>query len=389
MPNPGTVAERQVMSASQPGFLDACRAGVQRARDASCADGAGNAGHTAVRHWGRFTVLGLHVNMRRTLDPMTTSLERKLQEVDLVDAFAWWLVQHVGVNSETAWSYVCTVNAWHDRSFGIGLAGGMSLQRVKGMIEGWQRLQGAPVARRVRYGVRPRRLRDAISRMRPGSDPLHANVAACMEVALVALARMGELVPGRGAWSALIQPSRADVDFDFDAAGVLRGCTIHICNIKARGAERFRRLPVYLPASGRYLSPARSLWFLVYVIDPVPDVLRASTPLFRDPSGRVLSVASIRMWLRFGLVGIGLDASLYGAHSLRIGGATAMAFLGAPREVIMAAGRWRSDAYLRYVRSARGEATRYAAGVAGADTDDFESDFVAIDEFDFDDTDVE
>ena len=107
---------------------------------------------SAVQHWGRFTVIALRIAMRRPLDPLTTSLERKLCEVDLVDAFAWWLVEHVGVNTETAWSYVCVVNAWHDRAYGVGLAGNFPLQRVKSMLSGYQRLLQSPIARRLRYG---------------------------------------------------------------------------------------------------------------------------------------------------------------------------------------------------------------------------------------------
>ena len=103
------------MAIRQPGFLEAYRAGAQAARDASCADGAGNDTHTAINHWHRFTVLGLGVDMRRPLDT-TESLARKLAEVDLVEAYAWWLVTQVGVNWETAWSYVGTLNAWHERA---------------------------------------------------------------------------------------------------------------------------------------------------------------------------------------------------------------------------------------------------------------------------------
>ena len=86
---------------------------------------------------------------------------------------------------------------------------------------------------------------------------------------------------------------------------------------------------------------------------------------------------------------IGLDGTSYGAHSMRIGGATAMAWLQYPREAIMTRGRWRSDAYLRYIRERRVEDRRFAAGIAGAETDDYEADFIAIDEFDFDESDYE
>ena len=113
------------MAASQPGFVEAYRAGAQRARDASCVDGAGNSSHTAVSRWGAFTVTALRVAMIRPLDPLQTTLERKLEEVDLVEAFAWWLVTHTGTNTESAWTYVCVVNAWHERATGVNLAAGM------------------------------------------------------------------------------------------------------------------------------------------------------------------------------------------------------------------------------------------------------------------------
>ena len=64
-------------------------------------------------------------------DPLASSLERKLAEIDLLDGFAWWLVTHVGCNSESAWNYVCIANAWHERAFGVGFACGMPLSRER------------------------------------------------------------------------------------------------------------------------------------------------------------------------------------------------------------------------------------------------------------------
>lgn len=378
------------MAASQPGFLEAAAAGVRDARNASCADGMGNTSHSAVQSWGRFTIRGLGIPMRRPLDPIASSLERKLCEVDLVEAWAWWLVQHVGVNSESAWQYVCVVNAWHDRAFGVGLAGNLSLARVKGMLGGWQRLQGSPIVRRVRHGVRPRMLRDGIAvGLQPTASPSDAVDASVLEVALVALARMCELVSGRGPFDPRRHPRRSDVRFVW-RGGELVGCTIWIVNSKARGAaESLRKLPVHLPVTGALLSPGLALWYVCHVSDPVPEAAEASTPLFRDPrTGLILTVAYVRSRLRSLMSAIGRDGSLYGAHSLRIGGATAMSWLQASREHIMAAGRWRSDAYLRYLRQCRGEAMRLAQGVAGADTDDCEADFLDVDEHGFDDDDL-
>ena len=384
-PNPGTVAERQMMVVAQPGFLEASRAGVVAARNAATVDEQGNVHHTANQHWGRFC-LALRIAMRRPLDPLTTPLARKLAEVDLVDAFAWWLVAHVRCNTETAWGYVCVVNSTHDRACGVGLAGNFPLARVKSMLSGYQRLQRSPVMRRLRYGVRPAFLsRGIAAAMAPRSDALDANAATAMEVALVAIARMGELVASSGSFNLAIQPSRANVDFRLDSRGVPTECTIYIVNIKARGGNRYQRLPVRLPMAGRYLSPGWALWYLIRVIDPVPSALAASTPLFRNPStGAVLTVAYIRERLRDCMRAIGRDPSLYGAHSLRIGGATAMAWLRAPGPAIQAAGRWRSDAYLCYIRECREQSLHFVQEIANADTDDFQSDYLEIDTHGFD-----
>ena len=388
VPAPGTVAERHLMSVRQPGFLELYRDGAARAHNATVVRGDGNCGHTAVQSWGRFAIQGLGVPMVRPLDPLASSLAQKLAEVDLVESWAWWNVTQVGVSTETAWQYVGVMNAWHERATGVRIAGGMLLTRVRSMLDGLQTLSGRPVTRRRRVGVRPARLREGIDAvMRPASDALDANYAALMEVGLVALARCGELAVGRGAFDQRRHPARADVQFAW-RGGVVGGerleTTIHIVNSKARGAERFRKLPVPLPTSGRYLSPGLALWYLMSQADPVRGAAARVTPLFRDPSsGRALTVDAVRVKLRACMAGIGLDGSVYGAHSLRIGGATALSALRAGAATIQRMGRWRSDAYLRYLRDQRPEVMGFATAVAGADVDDFEADFVAVDDFEF------
>ena len=70
--------------------------------------------------------------------------------------------------------------------------------------------------------------------------------------------------------------------------------------------------------------------------------------------------------------------SLYGTHSLRIGGGTARAFVGGDPLDIKDAGKWSSDAYLRYVRARREECLRLATLACGAAVDDLEQEFFAI-----------
>ena len=49
----------------------------------------------------------------------------------------------------------------------------------------------------------------------------------------------------------------------------------------------------------------------------------------------------------------GLDPSLFGAHSLRIGGATAALAAGVSPSMIRLMGRWASDIYEIYCRMSR------------------------------------
>ena len=60
-----------------------------------------------------------------------------------------------------------------------------------------------------------------------------------------------------------------------------------------------------------------------------------------------------------------------------------MAWMRAPPSEIKTAGRWKSEAYLRYVRALRSNSARWAAGIASADVDDFEADHVDIDDAEF------
>ena len=132
------------------------------------------------------------------------------------------------------------------------------------------------------------------------------------------------------------------------------------------------------------------LWLLIKEIDPVPASAEATTPLFRDPkSGKMLTVTNVREELRRLMQLIGRDPTLYGAHSLRIGGATALAFLGAAEHVVKTLGRWRSDAYLTYLRDCRAQCDFYRRGICGAQVDDFEADELAFEAMDLSDGDLE
>ena len=76
-------------------------------------------------------------------------------------------------------------------------------------------------------------------------------------------------------------------------------------------------------------------------------------PLFRFPDGTPLTRHYFNEQLRNTLQFIGLNTNLYKSHSFRIGGATYYAELGLSDAQLRTLGRWKSEAFLRYIRTQR------------------------------------
>ena len=89
---------------------------------------------------------------------------------------------------------------------------------------------------------------------------------------------------------------------------------------------------------------------------------KESGALFCHASGECITVSEIRDEIRALMMSIGRDPAHYGAHSLRIGGATAMLAAGVAPQMIRLMGRWSSDVYEIYCRMSVESAL--AAGVA-------------------------
>ena len=72
---------------------------------------------------------------------------------------------------------------------------------------------------------------------------------------------------------------------------------------------------------------------------------------------------------------VGMDPARYGAHSLRIGGATAALAAGVPPALIRLMGRWSSDVYEIYCRMSEQSALGVGQSIAAADVSTFEGGF--------------
>jgi integrase len=84
---------------------------------------------------------------------------------------------------------------------------------------------------------------------------------------------------------------------------------------------------------------------------PIPEADWPSTPLF-VLKGAPLKGGVVHRIVQAGMGAIGLNPSDFGSHSLRSGGATALADAGCPEVVIKTLGRWSSEVYRIYVRTA-------------------------------------
>lgn len=73
-------------------------------------------------------------------------------------------------------------------------------------------------------------------------------------------------------------------------------------------------------------------------------------PLFLDDKGCPVSRHAFSTSLRNILTSLGITSSDYKPHSFRIGAATTACSLGIPDNLIQRMGRWKSDAFKRYIR---------------------------------------
>jgi hypothetical protein len=379
--------------------LEGAERGAEDARDwqslrakyvnAAMRDGKGGDSSTAVRHYLRFCIKGRRISPVRECGP-SSPLAEKLEEESMLMDFALWLVlcKPLGnvISIDTASSYVGTVQAWHERRFGTRIGAGLELTRLRDMLKGMRREIGQPERRR-RFGVRTQQLAEGIRRFfaadggAASTQQLNAiNWRAALSVAFCALLRAAEFaLEPKAVWNGELNLSRADVSFFTDEDGV-RCAALMMRPCKNGKYLRGKSCRVVLRGGGSLLDPVAELWRLVHE-DPVPKSERASTPLFRTRSGSAgascVTVAEVRSIIKEMMRALGEDERLFGAHSLRIGGASAALAAGVPPSVIRLCGRWNSDLWEIYARISREAAANMTSVIGSTPFHDLERGFHA------------
>ena len=106
---------------------------------------------------------------------------------------------------------------------------------------------------------------------------------------------------------------------------------------------------IYLGRTNATPCPVAAILNYLSVRPPSPG------PLFIFQDGKPLTRVALVDQLRSAMQQLGMDSSLYAGHSFRIRAATAAAKAGYPDSMIQTLGRWKSAAFLSYLRSSAEE----------------------------------
>ena len=108
---------------------------------------------------------------------------------------------------------------------------------------------------------------------------------------------------------------------------------------------------LHIGATGNYLCPVAAILSYMAIRPPL------SEPLFIHENGRPLSQMDLVQAVRVALQSTGLEVSRFNGHSFRIGAASTAANVPMPDSFIQTLGRWKSSAFLSYLRIPRDRLT--------------------------------
>ena len=362
-------------SAKRRRYIHRLDASIQKAMLASTADGRMGANSTGVRKWRKFCKAE-NINPHRPLDPSSPLLS-KLREEWLCMRFVISQVEDDGVATSTAASYFGQVQGWHAKEFGIKLAAGMKLCRLPAMLKGLRRIHG-DAGRKVRRGFSPQMLRTAMDACLDPNNREHANIRAALSLAFQGLLRGAEC-SSEGKFKINKDMSRGD----------LRHVTrerlvVMMCPCKNMHHLTGKTVPLIVGAGGTFIDAVAEMRNLLRV-DPVEADKAHSTPMFRltkaDGSRAPLTVEVIRKWAQTLADSVGQEPAHFGAHSFRIGGATALFAAGADPTVIRTMGRWSSDCYRLYVRACFEKTLDWTRICGSAAVSDVAEEFAEVDPY--------
>ena len=338
--------------------------------DAATADMAGGAKATGVRWWLKFCLLGRNTSPVTDLhagSPWAEVLEAEQLLVDFVLWLALCRPSGRPVSAKSIAKYVGQVRVWHLRTQRRPLTGELGNEAIRDVLRGVERLVPQP-AKLQRFGVRTQDLAKALLFL--DTETCEGSMwAAALATGFCGLMRGCELgVQDGEAFDPTRNLTRADVRFRRADDGTLY--MILMMRPAKKGPAQRKDVPLLIAEGGSLLDPVRLMQQMIER-DPVAEEELASTPLFAR-RGRAVAVREVRAMVQLLMGKLGLESARFGAHSLRIGGATAALAAGMSAAAIRAAGRWSSDVYQIYCRVSRQSAAGVATVIGSTPFDDLE-----------------
>jgi hypothetical protein len=328
---------------------------------ASRADGVGGATGQGLRWWVWYRVHGVHLTPipRRRVSPE----ELDEEEESLEDFVVWFTTTRPSgaqCSVDTVKKYVSQIRAFLFRTlhrvFGHGAAGSI----IPDLLQGYARLVDQPLPLE-RDGCTPADLCTGMAELGVGEM-----WRAALSFGEAALARGCEFAldaSRREVFQASEHMVPADVAF-FERDGV-RHARVRMRKRKDLRVLRGKQVEVVLAGgSGAYLEPVVALeaWLARRRVLGIGE----DRPLFCHDDGAAITVAQVRAMVKDVMRAAGRDPARFGAHSLRIGGATAAFAAGVSPSLIRLMGRWSSDIYEIYCRMSLESALGVGQAIASA-----------------------
>ena len=228
--------------------------------------------------------------------------------------------------------------------------------RLQQVIKGIKKVQSAlrePKTRQpITLGIMTK-IQSVIARRSTSHFNIMIWAACCL--AFFGFLRCSEFtVQRQGSYDSSVHLSMADVALDSRSSPK----TIRI-KIKQSKTDPFRQgVHIYLGKTDQDICPVRAISLYLAIRGGTPG------PLFMLEDGRLLTRQIFSSAIDTILSEASLDKGSFNTHSFRIGAATSAIDAGIPEAQVKMLGRWRSDAYQRYVKTPPSELAQLSKRLA-------------------------
>ena len=310
--------------------------------------------------------------MSPTPDPRDKSWEAACAVEDLLEDFAVWLavMRPSGrqINHKSIGKYISSVRAWYRRFYRARLGLGAEGSRIADVLKGYGREVEQPPPKE-RHGCTPAALAKGMAEI--GASQMWRSALTFAESVLARGCEIALDSAKKEIFEESEHMTVKDVSFFFQNGA--RHAKVRMRKRKDLRVLRGKQVDVIVAGGGTHFDAANELfkWIQLRRAMGIPD----DAPLFCHASGEMITVNEVRDIVKTAMEAAGFDPKRYGAHSLRIGGATAALAAGVPPALIRLLGGWSSDVYQIYCRMSTQAAISAGRDLASASVETLEEGF--------------